>query len=334
MKKKIGIVLLFAALVGGGAASYLLIWKGPEEEKNVVRTSGNIEITDAEVSFQIAGKLETRLVSEGETCRSGQTIGRLDSRELAREVGLRIAEVRAAQAKLAELEAGYRVEEIAKAEAVLAKNRAEEARQKSDYVRDSTLLNRKVISQREFEASREKYGVAAATTREAQAELERLRNGPRAEEIERARAELEQSREQLAVAETRLDYATLTSPLSGLVLSENVEPGEYVSAGTPIVTVGDLVNVWLRGYINETDLGRVKVGQSADVTCDSYPGKRFAGCVSFISSEAEFTPKQVQTEQQRVKLVYRVKIDVENPDMELKAGMPADVEIRLDRSCR
>lgn len=334
MKKKIGMIVLFVALVGGGAASYLFIWKGPEKDPNIVRTSGNIEITDAEVSFQIAGKLEARLVSEGETCRAGQLIGRLDSRELAREVALRKAEVRAAQAKLAELEAGYRAEEIAKAEAVLAKNRAEEARQKSDYLRDHTLFKRKVISQREFEASREKFGVATANTREAEAELERLRNGPRIEEIEQARAELEQAREQLALAETRLDYATLVSPLSGLVLSENVEPGEYVSAGTPIVTVGDLVNVWLRGYINETDLGRVKVGRRAYVTCDSYPGKRFEGCVSFISSEAEFTPKQVQTEQQRVKLVYRVKIDVNNPDMELKAGMPADAEIRLDRPCQ
>ncbi|MCK8604296.1 efflux RND transporter periplasmic adaptor subunit [Desulfoferrobacter suflitae] len=334
MKKKIGMIVLLAVLAGGGVASYLFIWKGPEKDRNIVRTSGNIEITDAEVAFQIPGKVEARLVAEGEMCRSGQLIARLDGRELERETALRKAEVRAARARLAELEAGYRSEEIAKAEALLAKSRAEEARQKSDYTRDQTLFNRKVISQREFEASRAGYQVAAAAAREAEAELERLRNGPREEEIEQARAELERAREQLGLAETRLGYASLASPLSGLVLSENVEPGEYVSAGTPVVTVGDLVNVWLRGYINETDLGRVKVGRRAEITCDSYPGKRFEGCVSFISPEAEFTPKQVQTEQQRVKLVYRVKIDVKNPDMELKAGMPADAEIKLDQSCR
>ena len=132
------------------------------------------------------------------------------------------------------------------------------------------------------------------------------------------------------MAETRLGYATLASPLSGVVLSKNVEPGEFVAAGTPLVTVGDLENVWLRAYINETDLGRVKVGQRVRVTADTYPGKRYEGRVSFIASQAEFTPKNVQTEKERVKLVYRVKVDIRNPNMELKPGMPADAEILLE----
>jgi HlyD family secretion protein len=131
------------------------------------------------------------------------------------------------------------------------------------------------------------------------------------------------------VAETRLGYATLVSPLSGVVLSKNVEPGEYVAAGTPVITVGELVNPWLRAYINETDLGRVKVGQRVYVTTDTYPGKRYEGRISFIASQAEFTPKNVQTEKERVKLVYRVKVDIPNPHMELKPGMPADAEILL-----
>lgn len=119
------------------------------------------------------------------------------------------------------------------------------------------------------------------------------------------------------------------APLAGVVLSENVEPGMYVAAGTPVVTVGDLVNVWLRAYINETDLGRVKVGQPVRVTTDTYPGEHYEGRVSFIASQAEFTPKNVQTEKERVELVYRVKVDIENPHMELKPGMPADGEILL-----
>jgi HlyD family secretion protein len=111
------------------------------------------------------------------------------------------------------------------------------------------------------------------------------------------------------------------------VLSKNIEPGEYVAPGTPVVTVGDLVNVWLRAYIDEADLGRVKVGQKARVTTDTYPGRVYPGTISFISAEAEFTPKNVQTAKQRVKLVYRIKIDIQNPKMELKAGMPADAQI-------
>jgi len=111
------------------------------------------------------------------------------------------------------------------------------------------------------------------------------------------------------------------------VLSENIEPGEFVAAGTPVVTVAELAHVWLRAFINETDLGRVKVGQTARITTDTYPGKSYEGRLSFLSSQAEFTPRNVQTAEERVKLVYRVKIDLPNPDMELKPGMPADAEV-------
>jgi HlyD family secretion protein len=129
------------------------------------------------------------------------------------------------------------------------------------------------------------------------------------------------------VAETRLSYTTVIAPIGGVVLSENLEAGMYAAPGTPVVTVGDLVNLWLRAYISETDLGRVKLGQRVWVTTDTYPGKRYDGRVSFIASQAEFTPKNVQTEKERVKLVYRVKIDIQNPNMELKPGMPADAVI-------
>jgi HlyD family secretion protein len=111
------------------------------------------------------------------------------------------------------------------------------------------------------------------------------------------------------------------------VLSKNVEPGEYVAPGTPVVTVGDVVNCWLRAYITAGDLPRVKLGQKARVIVDSRSGKFYEGRVSFIAANAEFTPKNVQTEKERVKLVYRIKIDVHNPSQELKPGMPADAEI-------
>jgi len=133
----------------------------------------------------------------------------------------------------------------------------------------------------------------------------------------------------LAIAQIRRSYATLQSPVSGLVLSESVETGEYVTAGTPVVTVADLRQIWLRAYINEPDLGRVKVGQAVRVFTDTYPDKAYRGRITFISSTAEFTPKNVQTSQERVKLVYRIKIAVDNPDMQLKPGMPADAEILL-----
>jgi HlyD family secretion protein len=121
-----------------------------------------------------------------------------------------------------------------------------------------------------------------------------------------------------------------TSPVDGVVLVKSADVGEVLAPGTAVVTVGDIDHPWLRGYINETDLGKVKIGSKANVTTDSYPGRVYQGRVTFISSEAEFTPKQIQTQQERVKLVYRIKIQVENPQHELKSNMPADAEIVLE----
>ncbi|MEW6440891.1 MAG: efflux RND transporter periplasmic adaptor subunit [bacterium] len=297
------------------------------DDPDVIRVSGNIEVTDAEVSFKIAGRVQERLVSEGEIIEAGQLAARLDSQDLAQEVALRKAEVQLAQAVLDELEAGSRPEEIAQAAAAVASAGAELERLRLDHSRQRELHTRQVIADREYEVSKAAYEMAQGRLKEVQEQLELARKGPRREKIEQARAGLQLAREALGLAETRLSYATLVSPLTGVVLSDSVEPGEYVAPGTPVVTVGDLEHAWLRAYINETDLGRVKVGQRARVATDTYPGKTYDGRVSFISSQAEFTPKNVQTEKERVKLVYRVKIDIPNPAMELKPGMPADADI-------
>lgn len=378
MSKKKRIILLLG-LVIAAVAIYKFVQIRTQTDPNEIRVSGNIEITDAEVSFKIPGRVEKRLVSEGERVKAGQVVALLDQAELSREVAIRRAEEQAARAFLAELEAGSRTEEIAQAEAgvqkaqarleeLLAGSRPQEVavaaaaaekaqadrdRLKTDYERQKQLYEKDVISAREFEASRTAYEVATGKVQEdaerlklvregprreaidqARASLNEVREryalvkkGPRREAIDQARARLKQSQEAVAMAATRLGYATLVSPLAGVVLSENVEAGEYVAPGTPIVTVGDLENVWLRAYINETDLGRVKIGQKVRVTTDTYPGKAYEGQISFISSQAEFTPKNVQTEKERVKLVYRVKVDFANPTMELKAGMPADAVI-------
>lgn len=324
--------LAVAVLLGGVLLFY--VQSQPAPESGVLRVSGNVEITDAEVSFKIAGRVAERLVSEGETVRAGQVVARLDTSELGQEVALRKAEVRAAEAALAELETGSRPEEIAQAKAVVRRTRADVEQARADMKRFKTLYERDNISVQEYDAAKTAVAVTEAKLREAQEQLRLVLKGPRIEKIERSRAQLQQAKEALALAETRLKYATLTAPLTGVVLSHNVERGEYVAPGTPIVTVGDLEQVWLRAYINETDLGRVKVGQPATVTTDTHPDKGYEGRVSFIASQAEFTPKSVQTEKERVKLVYRIKITIENPHMELKAGMPADARIMLSESIK
>ena len=138
-------------------------------------------------------------------------------------------------------------------------------------------------------------------------------------------AGLPQTRAALALAQTHVDNTKLASPLAGVVLSHNIEPGEFVAAGTPIVTVADTAHLWVRAYLNQTDLGRIQHGQKVAVRTDTFPGKTYDGTIGFIASEAEFTPKTVQTPKERVKLVFRIKVDLVNVNDELKPGMPADV---------
>jgi HlyD family secretion protein len=323
-KKKFVILIVVIAVI---AAAIYLLTSHSNKSTGLIRVSGNIEVTTVEQSFKIPGRVLERPVDEGELVKTGQLVARLESKDLRQELAGRQAEVQAAQAALAELEAGYRKEEIAQAEAVLQRIEADARRIKTDFARQQALYKREVISRRDFDASKASYEESQARVREAKEHLSLLRRGPRRETIDQARARLSDAEAMLELARTRLGYATLVSSVNGLVLSKNIEPGEQVAAGTPVVTVGMLDEVWVKAYISETDLGRVKVGQKAWVTTDTYPGRKYPGYISFISSVAEFTPKNVQTEKERVKLVYRIKIMISNPNMELKPGMPADAEI-------
>ncbi len=185
------------------------------------------------------------------------------------------------------------------------------------------------LSLRQEGARTEQISRARAALNQATAEYDLVMAGPRAETILQAKARLAAARESLSLAEQQLRYTELAAPLTGVVLSKSAEPGEYLNPGTPVVVIGDLENPWLRGYVRETDLGKIHHGQGATVTTDSYPGKTWSGQISFISDQAEFTPKTVQTFEERIKLMIRLKIDLKNPDGGLKPGMPADAIISV-----
>ncbi|NLF08712.1 MAG: HlyD family efflux transporter periplasmic adaptor subunit, partial [Pirellulaceae bacterium] len=365
MKAKLLLLIAVAILIAGAAAAYKYWGNNHSSSDDRIRVSGNIEATETQVAFKIAGRVESREVDEGVMVAAGRPIARLETADLELNVALRQAELKAAEAVLAKLTAGSRIEEIeaaksawqqaahaladleagsrpqeiAAAEAALAATKAERDRWQSDLVRATALYNRKTISTEDYDRVRTGFDMADQRYREAEEKLKLIKEGPRHEQIEQARAALARAKAQydlvlagprkedrdqaeaivekaqaaLRLAETQLGYASIVSPLSGMVLSKNIEPGEYVAPGTPVVTIGDLVNVWLRAYIEEPDLDRVKLGQKATVSIDS--GKTFQGRVSFIADEAEFTPKNVQTQKERVKLVYRIKIDIHNPEM-------------------
>lgn len=326
--------LLFPLILLAIAAA-VAVWRlgrGPALPPGAIKVSGTIEVTDVAASFKIPGRITERLVDEGDTVKAGQVIARLDETDQAHEVAARRAETEAARAALAELEAGSRREEIGQADAALQRTKADEERLQIDFNRVEALFKKEVVPARDLDNARSRYQSAKAAVREAAERLTLVRKGPRRETIDQAKARLRDAEAALALAHSRLGYTTLTSPADGVVLSKNAEPGELVAAGTPVVTIGDITRAWLRAYISETDLGRVKIGQPARITSDTWPGKAYDGRVAFISPQAEFTPKSVQTEKERVKLVYRIKIDVPNPRGELKPGMPADAAIQTDAS--
>jgi HlyD family secretion protein len=289
-----------------------------------------------------------------------QTAVELQRASLAADIETRQADVSAMEARLAELRNGARPQEKLDAKAAVDAAASELDRATKDWERAQTLHKNDDISTAQFDQYRNRFENAQAMLKQVQEREALVLAGPRAEvvnaqraqlaraqgsvkmaeanalelkrrqqEVATRRAEIARSRASLALIDSQLSDTAAISPVDGVVLMKAVDVGEVVAPGTTIVTVGDIDHPWLRGYINETDLGKVKIGSKVRVTTDTYPGKVYNGRVAFIASQAEFTPKQIQTQQERVKLVYRVKIEVENPGRELKSNMPADAEILL-----
>lgn len=324
MNKKLLIVLVIVAAVA--VTAFVLLRRTPRSAHEL-KVSGTMEVTSVELSFKVGGRLSQRLVDEGQMVTVGQLVARLEDDELKDERSARSADQRAAQAGLADLQAGNRREEIAQGEAALVRMKADAERLAKDAGRMENLYKREVVPLKDLEAARAGRDASAAAVREAEERLRLLRIGPRPDAVREKRARADAAGAGLALAEIRLSQSALTAPLAGLVLAKHAEPGEMLAPGTPVVTVGRMDDIWLRAYIPESELGNVKVGQAARISVDSWPGRIFEGRVSFISPQAEFTPKNVQTEKERVKLVYRIKITLPNPKMELKPGMPADAVI-------
>jgi HlyD family secretion protein len=306
--------------------------RNQEEENPSIKVSGNIEATEVNVGFKISGRIVSRSVEEGDWVEKGKVLATLDDEDLRQRLEVAQATLRSAQARLEKLLAGSRPEEIREAAAALRQAQFDFENKKVNYERITSLFERGVIPKETLDNTEAVFKIAKAAVERAKENYQLVKVGPRKEDIEDARAQVEQAKANLKLIETQFSYTTLYSPLSGVVLVKSGEIGEVVNPGTPILTLADIENVWLKAYIPETDLSRVKWGQEVSVTTDLKPQKIYRGKISFISSQAEFTPKQIQTEKERVTLVYRIKIDIPNPEKELKPGMPADGQILLDTS--
>jgi len=389
MRKVIRIVLLLA-VVGGGAYWWWQSQKAAHSTR--IQVSGNLELTQVDLSFKVPGKLTELNVREGDWVKKGTVIAKLDAAQLQQQrsrdeasvagaqsqlqqlqtsieyqkatidsdVAVRHAELAQMQAHLDELMAGSRQQEIAQAQAAVTDAKSSYDLAKLEWDRAQTLYKNEDISTSQYDQSRTKLDSTAAVLRQAEQKLALVQEGPRKEEIAGARAqvaraqaavasaeanrlelrrkqeelaarraEIAKSQAQVGITDAQLGDTTLIAPIDGVVLVKPAEAGEVIAAGTTIVSLGDLDHPWLRAYIGETDLGRVKLGDKVNLSTDSYPGKTYQGHVSYIASEAEFTPKQIQTKEERVKMVYRIKVEVDNQQHELKNNMPVDAELIL-----
>ena len=311
---------------------YYFFTQDKKEGNDLIKVSGNIETTEVNVGFKVPGRIVSLSVQEGDWVENGKVLAKLDDEDLRNRFELAKATLNSAQAKLSKLLAGSRPEELREAEAVLFQAKSDLENKQAHYERMKPLFERGVIPKENLDNAEAGFKMAKASFQKATENYLLVKEGPRKEDIEDARAQVEQARASLKLAETQLSYTVLHSPLSGVVLVKSSEMGEVVNPGTSVLTLADLGNVWLKAYIPETDLSKVKWGQEVVVTTDLRPRKEYKGKISFISSQAEFTPKSIQTEKERVTLVYRIKVDIPNPDRELKPGMPADGKILLTSS--
>ena len=319
---------LVVALVLGLLADVAWRILGGDEEGGAIVASGTVEATESDLGFQSAGRVAEVAVREGDRVQAGERLAVLDRTEL--EAALRAARSRAAaaRARLDELERGSRSEDVAQARASLRAAESRLSKAEADRDRGRSLLDGGAISQEQFDRLTTVRDVAEA---EAEAARERLliqERGPRPEQIAAQRASVEAAEAEESRIAARIAFAEIRAPFDGIVTVRHREPGETVAPGLPVLTVMDPTDRWVRIYVPENRVGKLNLGEAAIIRADADPEATYQGEVMHIASEAEFTPRNVQTTEERVKLVYEVRVRITgDPDLELKPGLPADVTL-------
>jgi len=328
-RKRIFAGFIMAALVAVG-----IFWFMREREtgpSNQIVLYGNVDIRQVALSFQDTGRILRLTVDEGDRVRAGQLVAEIDPARYKATVEQLEGEVAAQKAYLKELLSGSRPQEIEKARAEV---RAWEARLKNaelSYKRVKELSKTKYVSQQKLDDAKAALDAARAGLDAARQVLSLAIEGPRKEDITRAKANLKARQAALSLARERLKDTRLYAPSDGIIQDRILEPGAMASSKMPVFTLALTDPLWVRVYLPEKELGKVKEGMRAFITTDSYPGKRYEGWVGFISPVAEFTPKPVETTELRTKLVYRCRVFVRDPAGELRLGMPVTVTIPLNQ---
>ncbi len=308
-------------------AAYYLLLRGDGSD-GPIEASGTVEATDAQLGFQVAGRIDTILVDEGTSVTADQLLARLDQTELKARREQAAAQLAAARALLTELERGSRTQEVQQGRDQLTAANQRLADAQRDLDRTQRLFDGGAVSREALDKAQLAFDVAQSQHDQAAQALQLLEVGPRPERIDAQRATVVQAQAALQQVDAMLANSEIRAPFDGVVTVKDREIGETVQPGAPVLTVTNMGDRWVRIYIPETQVGAVHLGEPATISADTYRGKRYGGAVSFIASEAEFTPKNVQTRDERVKLVYAVKVRIlSDSTYDLKPGIPADVSL-------
>jgi len=291
---------------------------------------GNLDLRQVELPFNASERVSRVLVQEGDHVTRGQLLAQLDTGRLQPQVAKAEADAAAQQQVVNRLQAGSRPEEIAQARANVQSARADAINARRQFERLTTLSSSssgRAVSHQDLDSARAALDVAESRLAVNRRALDLQIAGPRKEDIAQAEAQLRADEAQLALLRRQLADADLTAPLDAVVRSRIVEPGEIASPSKSAFTLAILDPKWVRAYVSEQDLGKVREGLRASITVDAFPNRAFEGWVGFVSPTAEFTPKTVQTEELRSSLVYEIRVFVKDPGNELRLGMPATVHL-------
>lgn len=310
-------------------AGIFLYGCGSDDNPRLIDASGNIEATNVIVSSKVNGEIEKILYDEGQFVNEGDTVMIIDHEALQLQLDQAEASVEAARAQLALLKKGARKEDIVQGEEAVKQARINFNLAEKDRDRMENLYKSNSISQNQYDNATAKFELSQAQLNSAKENLAKLKNFARPEEIQQSSANLDRQTAASKLLKKSINDSYVQSPINGIIVDKFFEKGETVTQMSSLFKVSDLRTVDLIIYVSEEELGKVQLGQKADVSVDAYPGKSYQGKVIYISPEAEFTPKNIQTKDERTKLVFAVKIRIDNPDYQLKPGMPADAVVHI-----
>ncbi len=328
MRRRIIVVLALAVLVAAA-----LFYRQLEQEpvtKEPLTLFGNVEIRKVDLGFRVAGRISEIPFQEGIRVKPGQIVARLESTPYQDELNLTLAQQEQVAAQLAKLQAGNRPQEIDQASALLLERQATVKNLETEYRRLENLVKSGAVSQQTVDNVNAALAEAKARMATAAAGLKLIREGFRSEDIRAAQADLRAAQARTASARTRLDDTLCKAPDAGVILTRVEEPGAIVGAGQTVLTLSLDTPTWVRAYVEEPDLGFIYPGMVAQVFTDSRLQQPYPGYVGYVSPEAEFTPKTVQTEELRTRLVYQVRIIADSQDHGLRQGMPVTIKLLDD----